>query len=342
MNILKKLGLVLLISIITTGAFIQGEVQAAGKDKKLVIYTSRKEHLIKPVIEEYKKQTGEEVIYFTDKAGALIQRLKAEGSKSKADILITVDAGNLTFAKKEGLLAKTNSTVLNKNIPSSLRDPDNKWFGLSIRARTIAYNTNKVSPEELSTYEDLANPKWKGRLLLRTSKKVYNQSLVAMMIAHLGERQTLKTVKGWVKNFVMTPLSSDTKVLKSIAAGKGDVGIVNSYYFGRLIKKNPSLPLALYWPNQKDRGVHVNISGAGIIKSSKNKKSAVKFLEWLTSKNAQKIFADVNMEYPVRKDVRPSKIVLSWGEFKQDEMNIGKAGELQTTAIRLMDNAGYK
>lgn len=229
-----------------------------------------------------------------------------------------------------------------KNIPAHLRDPENAWFGLSVRARTIVYNTRKVDPTDLSTYEDLADAKWEKRLCLRTSKKVYNQSLVAMMIAEHGEAESEKVVRGWIANLATDPLSDDTRAMEFVAAGRCDVTLVNTYYYGRLMKKDPNLPLAIFWPNQNNSGVHVNISGAGITRHSKNEKAAIKLLEYLSSKKAQNLFADVNMEYPVNPEIEPDPVVAAWGSFKQNPMNIVKAGELQTTAVKLMDRAGYR
>ncbi|PLX78580.1 MAG: Fe(3+) ABC transporter substrate-binding protein [Desulfuromonas sp.] len=311
---------------------------------ELTVYSARKEHLIKPLFEAYTAQTGVEIRYITDKAGPLLQRLKAEGKNTKADLLITVDAGNLWHAGNEGILQPVQSEVLTANIPANLRDKDNQWFGLSLRARTIVYNTNKVKPGELSTYAALGEPAWKGRLLLRTSKKVYNQSLVAMMIAEYGETQTEQIVKGWVANLAAAPFSNDTKTMQAIAAGQGDVGIVNTYYFARLKKKDPSVPLALFWPNQTvdGSGVHVNVSGAGVTKHAKHPEAAIKFIEWLSSDKAQNLFADVNQEYPVNPAVKPSDEVASWGTFTASPFDLTKAGELQTDAIKLMDRVGYR
>jgi iron(III) transport system substrate-binding protein len=309
---------------------------------ELVVYSARKEHLIKPLFDLYTEQTGTKISYVTDKAGPLLQRLKAEGKNTRADLLITVDAGNLWHAADEGVLQPVESASLTANIPDHLRDPANRWFGLSLRARTIAYSTERVKPEELSTYEALGDPEWNNRLLLRTSKKVYNQSLVAMLIAEHGKAKTEQIVTSWVKNLAAPPTSSDTKLLEAILAGQGDVGIVNSYYFGRLQKKNPDIKLALFWPNQDSTGVHVNVSGAGVTKHSKNVDAAVKFLEWLSSAKAQNLFADANMEYPVNPRVEPHQLVKSWGPFKQSEQNLSDAGKLQTEAIKLMDRAGYR
>lgn len=308
---------------------------------ELVVYSARKEHLIKPLFDEYTKETGTKISFITDKAGPLLQRLKAEGKNTRADLLVTVDAGNLWHAAREGVLQPVESEVLKSNIPANLRDPGNQWFGLSLRARTIVYSTERVRPEELSTYEDLGNPKWKDRLVLRTSKKVYNQSLVAMLIAEHGEAETEKVVKSWVGNLATEPFSNDTNTMQAILAGQGDVGVVNTYYFGRLLKKDPDLKLALFWPNQETSGVHVNISGAGVTRYAKNRDAAVKFLEWLSSAKAQNMFADANMEYPVNQEVKTHPYVATWGEFKANERNLALAGQLQEAAIKLMDRAGY-
>jgi len=308
---------------------------------ELVVYSARKEHLIKPLFDEYTKETGTKISFITDKAGPLLQRLEAEGKNTRADLLVTVDAGNLWHAAREGVLQPVESEVLKSNIPANLRDPGNQWFGLSLRARTIVYSTERVRPEELSTYEDLGDPKWKGRLVLRTSKKVYNQSLVAMLIAEHGEAEAEKIVKSWVGNLATEPFSNDTNTMQAILAGQGDVGVVNTYYFGRLLKKDPDLKLALFWPNQETSGVHVNISGAGVTRYAKNRDAAVKFLEWLSSAKAQNMFADANMEYPVNQEVKTHPYVATWGEFKANERNLALAGQLQEAAIKLMDRAGY-
>lgn len=310
--------------------------------EEVVVYSARIEQLIKPMFDAFTKETGIKVKYTTDNEGALLARLEAEGKNTPADMLITADAGNLWAAAQAGLLKPVKSDVLESNIPAHLRDPANEWFGLSIRARTLIYNTKKVKPEELSTYEDLADPKWRNRLCLRTSKKVYNQSLVAMMIAEHGEAKTEEIVKGWVANLATDPLSDDTRALEFVAAGKCDVTIVNTYYFGRLMSKDPKLPLAVFWPNQNDGGVHVNISGAGVTRHGRNEAAAIKLLEFLSSDKAQNLFADVNMEYPVNPKIAADPFVASWGSFKQNPMNLAKAGELQTAAVKLMDRAGYR
>ncbi|WP_370515658.1 extracellular solute-binding protein [Kangiella sp. HZ709] len=312
------------------------------KAQKIVVYSSRKEHLIKPFFEEFTANTGIDIDYITDKAGPLVTRLKAEGARTPADIFMTVDAGNLWLAKREGVLQSVTSATLENNVAQNLQDPDNQWFGLTVRARTMVYDKNKVKPEELSSYEDLADPKWQGRLCLRTSKKVYNQSLVAMLIARHGEVKAESIIKGWVDNLATAPFSNDTKVVKAIEAGQCEVGIVNSYYFGRLEKENPDISVALYLPENSEQGVHVNISGAGITKHAKNPKAALQLIEWLSSKSAQQMYAGLNLEYPANTAVKSIEQVQAWGELNADTMNLSKAGELQPAAVQLMDRVGYK
>ena len=312
----------------------------------VVVYSARNEQLIKPLFDTYTRDTGVQVKFITDKEGPLMARLKAEGKNTPADVLLTVDAGNLWQASEEGLLRPIQSKILLANVPAHLRDPGNEWFGLSVRARTIVYNTRKVKPADLSTYEDLAGPKWKGRLCLRTSKKVYNQSLVAMMITEYGEEKTESMVRGWVANLATSPFPDDTKAMEAVAAGQCDVTLVNTYYFGRLMEKQPNLPLAIFWPNQtlanKAAGVHVNVSGAGVTRYAKNPAGAQKLIEWLSSAKAQNLFADVNLEYPVNPNVAPDKTVAAWGSFRQNIINVKEAGSLQARAVKLMDRARYR
>ncbi|MCB1786589.1 MAG: extracellular solute-binding protein [Gammaproteobacteria bacterium] len=309
---------------------------------EVVVYSARNEHLIKPLFDRYTAETGVPIRFITDKEGPLLQRLKAEGARTPADMLITVDAGNLWHAAETGVLAEIDSPVLDANVPSNLRDPKGRWFGLSERARTIVYSTERVEPGMLSSYEDLADPKWKGRLCLRTSKKVYNQSLVATLIARLGEQNAEQIVRGWVTNLATAPFANDTKAMQAVAAGQCDVTVVNTYYFGRLQKENPDIKLAIFWPNQDSSGVHINVSGAGVTRHAKHPDEARRLLEWLSSEEAQADFAGLNMEYPVNSKVAVDPLVASWGSFKADALHVNEAGRLQADAIRLMDRAGYR
>jgi iron(III) transport system substrate-binding protein len=310
--------------------------------QEVVVYSARIEQLIRPLFDAYTRETGVRVRFITDREGPLMERLRAEGPNTRADILLTVDAGNLWQATEMGLLQPVRSPVLEANVPAHLRDPEGRWFGLSVRARTIVYNSDRLSPSDLSTYEDLASEKWKGRLCLRTSKKVYNQSLVAMMIAEHGEAKAEQVVRGWVANLATPVYPDDTKMMEAIAAGRCDVGIANTYYFGRLIQGSPKLPLALFWPNQAGAGVHVNVSGAGVTRHAKNRDGAIRLLEWLSSPQAQNLFADANLEYPVNPSVQPDPLVARWGSFKQNQINVARAGELQAAAVMMMDRAGYR
>ena len=316
------------------------ENNAAFATDRLVVYSSRNEHLISPVFKLFTDQTGIEIEYATDKAGVLIERIKMEGANTPADVLITVDAGTLGLAASQGLFQPINSPVINNRVPAYLRDDNDFWTGLSLRARTIVYSTERVKSEELSTYSALGGDQWQGRLCLRTSKKVYNQSLVAMLIAEQGEAQAQATVTSWINNLAIAPTSNDTKVMQAILAGQCDVGIVNTYYFGRLQTKSPDLALALFWPNKS--GVHVNVAGAGILKHSKNAIQAKTLMEWLVSDPAQELFAGVNQEYPVSTDVKVDPQVASWGQFRQSEQRLSQAYILQPNAVKLMDRAGYK
>ena len=314
----------------------------AAKDNVITVYSSRKEHLIKPLFDRYTAKTGTQVRFITDKAGPLMARLKAEGASTPADIFMTVDAGVLWQASEEDLFRKVDSPVLETAVPANLQSAKDDWYGLSIRARTLVYSTDRVKPSDLSTYEALANDDWKGRVCLRTSKKIYNKSLVATMINTLGEEKTEAIVKGWVANLAAPPFSNDTKTMQGVVAGQCDVAVVNTYYYARLMKKDPQTPLALFWPNQDGRGVHINVSGAGITKHAKNPEAAQKLLEWLAGEEAQGDFAGLNQEYPVNKAVKPSPVVAAWGDFTADDINVEAAGRLQAAAVKLMDRAGYK
>lgn len=324
-------------------AFLLASLLAGSASAETVtVYSARNEQLIKPLFDAYTQETGTQIQVLTDKEGPLLERLKAEGAKTAADVLITVDAGNLWQASQMGLLRSIKSSVLNANIPANLRDPQGEWYGLSVRARTIVYNTKTVNPINLSTYEALAGPEWKGKLCLRTSKKVYNQSLVATMIATLGEKQTEQIVRGWVTNLATDVFPDDTALIKAVAAGQCEVGIVNTYYLARLLEKDPNMPVGLFWANQKARGVHVNISGAGVTRYAPNATGGQKLIEWLSAGKAQEIYTDKDFEYPVNPQVKPGSIIRQWGTFRMDLINVSKAGELQAAATRLMDRAGYR
>ena len=308
----------------------------------LVVYSERREPLIQPIFEQYTRETGVEVRWLTDVAPVLIERLAAEGKATPADIFLSVDAGNLWQAADRGLLAPIRSEALDAAVPANLRDSEGQWFGISQRARTIVYSTERVEPTRLSSYAALAEPQWKGKLCMRSSKKIYNQSLIAMMIARIGEPETERIVRGWVANFAAPPFADDTLLAQAITAGRCDVGVINTYYLGRLIKDTPDFPVTVFWPDQESAGVHVNISGAGVVAASQQQAAAKALLEWLLSKPVQAEFAGLNLEFPVRADVPSDPIVAAWGPFRADPIHIAEAGRLQADAVRLMDRAGWK
>ena len=324
-----------------SGGLVTPEPQASAGP--VVVYSSRQEQLIKPLFDRFTEETGIEVQFQTGEEGPLIARLQAEGADTYADVFYTVDAGNLWLAADKGLLRPLHSEILERDIPPQYRDPQGRWFGLSLRARTIAYSKERVDPAQLSTYEDLADPKWKGKLCLRTSKKVYNMSLVATMIDRLGEQKTEDVVRGWVANLAAPVFSSDLAIVDAIAAGQCDVGIINTYYLGQIQQQKPNVPVALFWANQQGSGVHVNVSGAGITKHAKNPAGAQRLLEWLSTAEPQLMFSQLNLEYPASPAVEPVALVKSWGlEYKRDTINVEIAGRLQADAVKLMDRADYR
>jgi iron(III) transport system substrate-binding protein len=307
---------------------------------ELLLYSSR--HYPKePAFEAFTKKTGITLKIFHASDAELFERLKAEGDRTPADLLVTVDAGNLWNAARAGFLAPVDSPELDRNIPANFRDPQGRWVALAVRARTIMYNTTRVKPEELSTYAALGDPKWKGRLCLRNSTHIYNQSLLATMIKRYGEPRTEEIVRGWVAN-QPTLINGDAKILEAIAAGQCDVGVTNTYYLGRALAKDPSLPVRPFWPDQAGNGVHVNISGAGVIAHSKHRAEAIKFLEFLSTPEAQATWAEASFEFPANPQVAPAPLLVQWGTFKMDDINVAAAGEFQAAATKLADRAGYR
>jgi iron(III) transport system substrate-binding protein len=322
------------------GTLAAGPAAAAGEP--LVVYTARKYQLVEELFQEYGRERGIDVKSVTDDGAPLIQRLTAEGANSPADVFITVDAGDLWRATQAGLLQPVKSQMLEAAIPAHLRDPEGHWFGLAVRARTIAYSTERVKPSELSTYAALAEPRWKGKLCLRTGKAVYNQSLVAMFINETGEEATERMVRGWIANLAAEPFSNDTLMLKAIAAGQCDVGITNSYYLGRLQHQQKDFPVQIFWADQDGKGTHVNISGGGVTKHAKNRAEAIRFLEWLASPAIQQRFAAANFEFPANAGVDPLPEVKAWGPFEPNRVNVGLIGKTQPAAVMLIDRAGWR
>jgi iron(III) transport system substrate-binding protein len=334
--LLRRAAAVLFLGVLA----LPGAAVAAGEP--LVVYTARKYQLVDQLFQEYGREHGIEVKSVTDDGAPLIQRLTAEGPSSPADVFISVDAGDLWRANQAGLLQPVKSPALEAAIPAHLRDPEGHWFGLAVRARTIAYSTARVKPAELSTYAALGNARWKGRLCLRSGKAVYNQSLVAMFIHDMGEAATERMVRAWIANLAAEPFSNDTLMLKAIAAGQCDVGITNSYYLGRLQHEEKGFPVQIFWADQSGKGTHVNISGGGVTRHAKNRTEAIRFLEWLASPAIQQRFAAVNFEFPANAGVDPLPEVKAWGAFKPNEVNVGLIGKTQPAAVMLIDRAGWR
>ena len=330
---MKKISLLLSLFIIFS---------CAKDSSELTVYTSRQPQLIEPIVEQFTNETGIKVNLLSGNAQELMERIDIEGEDSPADIFMTVDAGVLWQAAERDILAKIDSEILNENIPAHLRDSKNEWFGLSKRARTIVFSSDQFKDNDFSTYEDLADPKWKGKLCLRTSKKVYNRSLIASMIDAYGFDKSKEVVSGWVSNLATEVFSNDTNALKAVSSGQCGVTIVNTYYLARLLDDPEYNNLSLFWANQSDRGVHVNISGAGVVKTSKNKKNAVLFLEYLSSSRAQDFYASANKEYPVLIGAKIDESIENWGSFREHTINVSKLGSLQKEAVFLAQEVGYK
>lgn len=314
-----------------------GRALSGGRDT-VRVYSGR-HYDLEQAFRDFADDTGVSVEFLFGSDPELRERLRAEADATQADVFMTVDAANLQLAADEALLQPVRSEVLERVIPPHLRHPDGLWFGLSKRVRTIVYHPDRVDPSELSTYEDLADPRWRGRLCMRNSGNVYTQSLVASLIAHHGYEGALEIVRGWVANDVQI-INSDVRILETIAAGGCDVGIVNHYYLARLLEDDPDFPVRIFWANQDDRGVHVNISGAGVTRWADDPDAAVRLLEWLAT-TGQEEFTYGNHEYPVNPDVPPPPIPAQWGPFREDPLDAATYAALNADAIRLMDEAGY-
>ena len=312
------------------------------------IYSHRHYESDKILFKKFTDQTGIKINVIKGSADQLIERLVSEGNNSPADILLTVDAGRLYRAKAAGILQAIESKKIYENVPSSMRDPDGYWFGLTVRARVLVYSKERVKPSQLSTYEDLATRKWRGKIAVRSSSNIYNQSLMASMIEANGSRKALSWAKSVRKNMARAPRGSDRDQARAVAAGLADVAIMNTYYIGKLAtSKDPKdhevvKKVAVFFPNQKGRGTHINVSGAGVIKSAKNKENAVKFIEYLSSAEAQEVFGSVNFEYPVKIDNNESELLNSWGPFNFDKMNLSILGKRNSEAVKLFDKAGWE
>jgi iron(III) transport system substrate-binding protein len=322
---------------------------AAAQEMVLNLYSSRHYHTDEALYADFTKSTGIKINRIEAGEDALIERIRNEGARSPADVLVTVDAGRLWRAEQLGLFQPVKSAVLDARIPASFREPGGLWYGFSLRARVIAYNKAKVRAGELQNYEDLADAKWKGRVCMRSSGSIYNLSLMGALIDHLGEAKAEAWASAVRGNLAREPKGGDTDQLKSVAAGECDVTISNQYYYARLARSQKAEEravadkVAVAFPNQKSWGAHVNVSGAGVMKNAPHRDAAVKFLEYLASDDAQRYFADGNNEWPVVPTVQVVNPVLSgFGAFKYDPLNVAVLGRNQPGAQKLYDRVGWK
>ena len=324
-----------------------GSVAPAMANEVVNVYSARHYDTDDELIKKFTSETGIKVNLIEGKSDTLLARMKQEGELSPADVFITVDAGRLRMAEEQGIFAPVRSKNLEAALPASVRHPDGLWFGLTKRARVIVASKERVPADLELDYEDLAGPEWKGRVLIRSSSNIYNQSLVASIIAAAGESGAEAWCRGIVANLARPPQGGDTDQIRAVAAGEGDVAVVNHYYLARLLGGKPAdravaEKVRVIFPNQDDRGTHVNICGAGVVKTAPNRENAIRFIEFLASEPAQRRFAEGNQEYPSMKDVPTSVILTDFGPYKADSLNASELGANNKKAVRVMDRAGWR
>lgn len=355
---MKKLLAFMLVSVLLVLTACGGNTTAPEKkesttekkeqSKEVNLYTSRHYDVDDELYAKFEEQTGIKVNVIKGEPDELLERVKREGDATQADVFLTADAGRLFRAKEEGILQSVTSETLDKQIPAKYQDKDQMWYGVAKRARVIVYNKETVKPEELSTYEALTDANWKGRVLIRSSENVYNQSLLASFIEINGEKKAKEWAAGMVKNFARNPEGGDRDQAKAIAAGIGDVAVMNTYYLIQMLNSEDpeevkvAQNLGVFFPNQDTTGTHINISGAGVVKAAKNKDNAVKLLEFLSSPEAQGVFAEANGEYPVNETVEASETLKSWGDFKEQDIPLSVLGDNNAKAVMIFNEVGWK
>lgn len=331
-----------LAAFVLVGGLCAAATACGGGDEDTLRVYSGRHYGVETAFEKFTEDTGIEVEFLTGNDAELRERIAAEGDETKADAYITVDAGNLAAAAEQGLFQPIDSPILDDAIPAELSDPEGRWYGFAVRVRTIIYNSDLLTADEApDTYEELAEPEWKGRVCMRVPENVYQQSLVASLIAAHGEDEAKRIVTGWADNSEL--ISNDVLILESIADGLCEVGLTNHYYLARKYEENPDFPVALKWANQDDRGAHVNVSGGGVTKYSNHPEQAQQFLEWLAT-DGQDILVAANHEYPANPAVAPEPLITErFGtDFVRDELNASVFGSLNPDAVRLMDDVGYR
>ena len=321
--------------------------QGTADDEQVVnLYSARHYDADEELYEEFTAETGITVNVIEGKPDELIERIVNEGEQSPADVFVAADAGRMWRAQEAGIFQPASSEVLNQAVPVNLREPKGEWFGLTSRARILVYNQDEVNPDELSTYEDLADPKWKGRICVRSSSNVYNQSLLGSMVESIGAEETQTWAQGLVANFARAPEGGDVDQIKAVASGLCDVAIVNHYYWARMRKDEADSReienTAIFFPNQEDRGTHINISGVGLVKDAPHPENGIAFMEFLVTPAAQKVFADRNNEYPVIEGVELDPVVAELGDFKVDETNVVAYGRNNPIVNEIVDQVGWE
>jgi iron(III) transport system substrate-binding protein len=336
-------------SLLLTMLFLTAcQLGSSPNDITITVFTERHYDTDQLLYDRFTELTGIKVNLIRDEADKLITRLQNEGSDTEADLLIIADAGRLGRAKAFDLFQPVTSPILEENVPLEYKDPENFWYGLTMRARVFVYHPDRVSESELSTYEDLTDPKWRGRIVTRTSTNIYNQSLMASMIAIMGEEEAKTWADGIVKNFARDPQGNDRDQAKAVVSGVADLAIMNTYYIGRMLYSSDPFEVTvaetvrIFFPNQETTGTHINVSGIGVTKHSKNTENAIKLIEFLTSVEAQSSYAHENFEYPIHPDVTSHELLLSWGTFKKQEITLDLLGTHSAKAIMLLNEVGWK
>ncbi|XMB85143.1 Fe(3+) ABC transporter substrate-binding protein [Mycoplasmatota bacterium WC44] len=338
---MKRILLIMFLVVTTLMAGCSKEEQVVN------LYTSRHYDADQDLLDKFTEETGIIVNVIKDSGSTLITRMETEGEDTLADLFITSDAGNLEIAKSKGLLQTINNDTLNTNIPSNLRDDEGYWYGLTMRARVIVYSTERVDVSELSTYEDLTSEKWAGKILVRSASNMYNQSLLASFVATKGYEEASAWAEGVRNNMARTPEGNDRAQAISVAAGIGDIAIMNTYYIGKMINSDETeqteavTKVGVFFPNQGEGGTHVNVSGVGLTKHAKNKDNAIKLMEYLTQEDAQEVYASTNYEYPVNPNVEPSELLKSWGEFETQDINLSLLGKYNKDAVAIFEEVNW-
>lgn len=343
---MKKVIYFFIISILVISC--KSESKTSAEAEELTVYTHRHYESDQELFKQFEKETNIKLNIVNASADELIQKMTLEGEQSPADVLITVDAGRLYRAKSQNLLQPISSQLIDSIVPTHLKDEDGQWVGLTKRARVIAYSKEEVDATKLSTYEELTSEQWQEDILVRSSSNIYNQSLLASIIANNDKAFAEEWAQGVVDNMARAPKGNDRDQVKAVANGEGRLAIVNTYYIGKLLNSEDENEVeagesvTIFFPNQETTGTHINVSGIGVAKYSPNKENAITFIEFLLKEDAQNIFAGSNYEYPVNPNVEPTGILKEWGDFKEDKLSLNELGKNNKEAVIIFDKVGWK